>query len=410
MSAAGWTGGQYSLVRALLGLALIVWFARLWPAAAELYSDLGVLADLPPEASVGPIARIDDATTARAAVAIGGLLAVLFTVGFRARIAALGLYGILAILAARNPLTADSGLDFLGLALLFHATLPGRPYLSIDALGRIDPRGGWRFPAALHRAVWIVLACTTAYSGLVKLLAPAWRNGTALERLLEGPLAAPAAADLAASLPSTLLAGATWAALAFQLAFAPLALLPRARPWIWSAMATASLAVIALADSPDAGFGRLALLGLCFAPRWIAPLASRDPELVFYDGHCGLCHRAVRFVLAEDPGPAPRFRFAPIDGASFRASVPNELRQSLPDSVLVVTEQGELLDRSRAAMRLGEGLGGIWRLLAVLAEAMPLALRDRMYDAVANVRHRLFRTPDEACPILPPDLRERFDE
>ncbi|MEO0653137.1 MAG: DCC1-like thiol-disulfide oxidoreductase family protein [Planctomycetota bacterium] len=410
MSASGWTGGQYSLVRALLGLALAVWFARLWPVAAELYSDLGVLAELSPEATPGPLARIDDPTTARAAVAIGGVLATLFAIGFRARIAALGLHATLALLAARNPLTADSGLDFLGLTLLFHAALPSAPYGSIDAVGRLDPRGAWRFPPALHRAAWVALAGTTLYSGVVKAFDPAWRSGTALERLFEGPLAAPFAIDLLAGLPPLVLAAATWSVLAFQLAFVPLARLPRARPWLWVAMALSSAAVIVLADSPDAGFGRLALLGLCFAPRWIAPLASRAPELVLYDGHCGLCHRAVRFVLAEDTGAEPRFRYAPIDGATFRATVPEALRPDLPDSVLVVTQDGELLDRSRAAMRLGAGLGGLWRLLAAAAEAVPLALRDRAYDLVANIRHRLFPTPDEACPLLPPDLRARFDE
>ena len=410
MSAGGWTGGQYSLVRAALGLTLAVWFARLWPVAAELYSDAGVLGGLPSDLAAGPLAGIDDPTTARAAVAVGGVLALLFAVGFRARVAALGLWAVLALLAARNPLTTDSGTAFLGLALLFHAALPAAPYGSTAALGRVDPRGAWRFPPALHAAAWVVLAGTTAYSGLVKVLGEAWRSGTALERLLEGPLAAPWAASLAERLPSGPVAAATWAVVAFQLAFAPLAASARARPWLWTTTALASSAVVVATDSPDAGFGRLAFLSLCFAPAWIGPRRAATGELVLYDGHCGLCHRAVRFVLAEDRGEPPRFRFAPIDGPTFREAVPDALRPGLPDSVLVVTEEGELLDRSRAAMRLGAGLGGLWRVGAALAEAVPLALRDRAYDLVAGVRHRLFSAPDEACPLLPPDLRARFDE
>ena len=31
------------------------------------------------------------------------------------------------------------------------------------------------------------------------------------------------------------------------------------------------------------------------------------------------------------------------------------------------------------------------------------------YDAVARVRKRIFATPKDACPILPPALRERFE-
>ena len=38
------------------------------------------------------------------------------------------------------------------------------------------------------------------------------------------------------------------------------------------------------------------------------------PDLLFYDGTCGLCHRAVTFALARDPDGS-RFRFAALQGA-----------------------------------------------------------------------------------------------
>ncbi|HZH02738.1 MAG TPA: DCC1-like thiol-disulfide oxidoreductase family protein [Myxococcaceae bacterium] len=41
---------------------------------------------------------------------------------------------------------------------------------------------------------------------------------------------------------------------------------------------------------------------------------ASDSDILFYDGGCGLCHRAVRFVLARDP--AGRFRFAPLGGSA----------------------------------------------------------------------------------------------
>ena len=34
---------------------------------------------------------------------------------------------------------------------------------------------------------------------------------------------------------------------------------------------------------------------------------------------------------------------------------------------------------------------------------------DIAYDFVASIRYRLFARPKEACPMLPPDLRSRFD-
>jgi predicted DCC family thiol-disulfide oxidoreductase YuxK len=54
-------------------------------------------------------------------------------------------------------------------------------------------------------------------------------------------------------------------------------------------------------------------------------------------------------------------------------------------------------------------LGGPWRAVAVLVGAFPRPLRDRVYDVVARLRHRLFARPGDACPVTPPDLRARFD-
>ena len=43
------------------------------------------------------------------------------------------------------------------------------------------------------------------------------------------------------------------------------------------------------------------------------------------------------------------------------------------------------------------------------AAIIPAALRDRAYDWIAGVRHRLFTAPVEACPIIPKHLRARFE-
>ena len=73
-----------------------------------------------------------------------------------------------------------------------------------------------------------------------------------------------------------------------------------------------------------------------------------EPELLFYDGGCGLCHRAVRFVLWADP-EGRAFRFAPLGGDTFQALVSAGERERLPDSLVVrTTEDGRLLTRSTA--------------------------------------------------------------
>jgi predicted DCC family thiol-disulfide oxidoreductase YuxK len=130
-------------------------------------------------------------------------------------------------------------------------------------------------------------------------------------------------------------------------------------------------------------------------------------DLLFYDGGCGLCHRLVSFVIARDR-EGSRFRYAPLGGATFESMLDPQQRAGLPDSVVVRTADGRTLVRSDAAIHIGEQLGGVWRVLARAASLLPRWLLDPGYDAVARVRGRLFAKPDGACPLLPPELRQRF--
>src|SRR4029077_14556670 len=123
---------------------------------------------------------------------------------------------------------------------------------------------------------------------------------------------------------------------------------------------------------------------------------------------CGLCHRTVRFVLAENSGN-DGFRFAPLQGETFQLLVPVEQRAGLPDSIVIRTADGSLLARSDAVVRLLERLGGGWRILGAILAAIPRGLLDALYDFIARVRFRVFGKRDDLWPIVPPALRQRFD-
>jgi predicted DCC family thiol-disulfide oxidoreductase YuxK len=131
-------------------------------------------------------------------------------------------------------------------------------------------------------------------------------------------------------------------------------------------------------------------------------------EYLFYDGHCGLCHRAVKFVLKHDRS-GRAFRFAPLQGETFAARVAAERRVGLPDSVVVLTSDGAILVRSAAFLYVLRRLGGGWVVLASVLGVIPRGLRDFVYDLVARVRYRVFGRQDDVCPIVPAELRARFD-
>jgi predicted DCC family thiol-disulfide oxidoreductase YuxK len=163
-----------------------------------------------------------------------------------------------------------------------------------------------------------------------------------------------------------------------------------------------------MGDSIRLPIEEVLLFAVAFDPGWIAPRSPHAVDEVFYDGHCGLCHRFVRFLLAEDRRGAA-FRFAPLDSRRCRESIPSEQRANLPDSVIVLTADGRLLTRSSATRHALSRLGGVWRLAAIVSGILPTAWLDRLYDFIARVRHKLFARPAEACPLTPAHLRRRFD-
>jgi len=131
-------------------------------------------------------------------------------------------------------------------------------------------------------------------------------------------------------------------------------------------------------------------------------------EILFYDGHCGLCHRGVRFVLRHDRS-GTKFRFAPLQGITFQSRVPFDQRPGLLDSMIVQTPDGSVLIRSNAWVHILRRLGGGWKILAAFVAAIPRPLRDVFYDFVARIRYRVFGRRDDLCPIVPPELRARFE-
>lgn len=76
---------------------------------------------------------------------------------------------------------------------------------------------------------------------------------------------------------------------------------------------------------------------------------------------------------------------------------------------MVLTEEGVLLVRSNAFLHILRRLGGCWKFLGGALGLIPRPVRDIVYDFIARIRYRVFGTRDELCPIVPADLRGRFE-
>ncbi len=132
------------------------------------------------------------------------------------------------------------------------------------------------------------------------------------------------------------------------------------------------------------------------------------PDLVLYDGSCGLCHRSVAFLARRDRD-GTRFVFAPLGGETAAARLAETTAAPFQGGTVVVrTVDGRLLLRSDAVLHALVRLGGSWRVLARGLALVPRPLRDGAYSLVARIRGRLFARPEGSCPRLPAGLAERF--
>lgn len=130
---------------------------------------------------------------------------------------------------------------------------------------------------------------------------------------------------------------------------------------------------------------------------------TKEPILLLIDGECNLCHRLARFVYKRDR--AGRFRFAPL-----QSKVGQRLltQGGLPPTIdtIVMLQEGRYYIKSEAALQICRKLDGLWPLLYGCI-VLPVNLRDRVYDAIASRRYRIFGRRD-ACLLPEAGLIDRF--
>ncbi|NNE08116.1 MAG: DUF393 domain-containing protein [Gemmatimonadetes bacterium] len=129
---------------------------------------------------------------------------------------------------------------------------------------------------------------------------------------------------------------------------------------------------------------------------------SAGGPILFYDGECALCHRAVRFVYTRDRGDI--FRYAPLQGRT--AASLGVSRDGDAGETLILYEDGEILERSGAVLRIVELLDGFWGWFRVF-RIVPRPVRDALYRFVARIRFRVFGRSD-VCLIPDSDRAGRL--
>ena len=184
-----------------------------------------------------------------------------------------------------------------------------------------------------------MLAVAYSYSGYTKLLSPTWVEGETIRLVLENPLARDhALRGLVLALPPIMLQLLTWAVLWVEVLFAPLVLVRRLRPVMWTLMLIAQLGFLCFLNFADLTFPMLLVHLLTFDPRWLQRRAPQPRGLLLFDGDCAFCHATVRFATSEDH--AGRLSFAPLSGSLAESLLAQQPLAAADDTIVFIHSRG----------------------------------------------------------------------
>ena len=127
-------------------------------------------------------------------------------------------------------------------------------------------------------------------------------------------------------------------------------------------------------------------------------------HVIFYDGECPLCNRAVRFILSVDHDQ--KFYFAPLKGKTAEKKLGHFFFKNPELDTIVLLQNYEtadekLLIEGKGALRILWILGGIYAFLGLLS-FLPSLIFDPFYRLVARNRFKLFSA---RAPIAQPPNR-----
>lgn len=117
--------------------------------------------------------------------------------------------------------------------------------------------------------------------------------------------------------------------------------------------------------------------------------------IVFFDGACGLCDRAVRWLWNHTDADV---RFAPLQGETAKERVPEKFRTP-PLSTLVVWEEGVISFESDGLAVIARRMPGLrGRMARALTLPFARPLLNVGYRFIARNRHRWFGTTCRMAP------------
>jgi predicted DCC family thiol-disulfide oxidoreductase YuxK len=126
--------------------------------------------------------------------------------------------------------------------------------------------------------------------------------------------------------------------------------------------------------------------------------------ILFYDGDCGLCSRAVRFVVKYER--IPNVYFCSIQSEFARDFLKQFNINSLDLNTLYLFENNRIYQKSTGALKILPYLKKRFSILC-FCWIFPRFIRDAVYDLIAKNRKRFFK---DKCDLMAIDKSRFLDE
>ena len=137
----------------------------------------------------------------------------------------------------------------------------------------------------------------------------------------------------------------------------------------------------------------------------MSELKQDNKAIVFYDGRCGLCHKAIQFILKKESNK--KLQFCSLNSQKAAKLIPLEFQNTDLDSMLLL-HKNKLYCESTAALKICGYLKGAWPLMQLFL-IVPKPIRDLVYRWVAENRYKWFGKKDQ-CMLADESTKHRFLE
>jgi len=129
-------------------------------------------------------------------------------------------------------------------------------------------------------------------------------------------------------------------------------------------------------------------------------------KIIFYDGDCGFCQKAVLFICKCDK--KKQFFFAPLSGETARKKIGSFLTQHQTIDSLVFVDHHYISYYSKAVFSIAWQLGGFWSFIGILSFLPEFLLWpfNIVYKIIAKQRRNLCLLPKESSTLVA--YKDRF--